>query len=63
MRQSEALCGIFESDHIYRGEASEAKLKADDVIQWWFGILSSPKSRFLLAFNHPSESEYATPAP
>ena len=56
MRQSAALFDIFESDQIYRGEASEAKLKFDDVILGWFGPLSRPTRQFKLALKHPSES-------
>ena len=60
MRQSEALFDIFESDQIYRGEASEAKLKFDDVILGWFGPLSHPTRQINLALYPPSESTSAT---
>ena len=56
MRQSEALFGRFDSDQIVRGEASEAKVKVDDVILGWFGPLSRSTRQFKLALKHPSES-------
>ena len=56
MRQSEALFGRFDSDQIVRGEASEAKVKVDDVILGWFGPLSRPATWYKLALKHPSES-------
>ena len=56
VRRGEALCGRFDSDQIYRGEASEAKVKVDDVILGWFGPLSRSTRQFKLALKHPSES-------